>query len=410
MARKKSAAPRARKSSAARSGRRSPAREEPGVAALPASYVALLNDLKNRIRTAQVKATLAVNREMIGLYWDIGRSIVERQKAEGWGKSVVDRLGADLQKEFPGESGYSKQNLWYMRRFYLAWTEESRDVVSHASQGDWGKLQQAVGELPRPVLAQLARELDGSNPPQAVAAIPWGHNIALIEKLKDPIERLWYARQTTEYGWSRAVLGHQIETDLYRRQGRALTNFDRTLLAPDSDLAQQAFKDPYCVGFLPMMAAAREREFEHGLVARIRDFLLELGVGFAFVGQQVHMEVGGQDFYIDLLFYHFRLRCFVVVELKNRAFEPEFAGKMNFYLAVVDDQMRHPDDGPSIGLILCKEHNRVIVEYALKDATRPMGVARWELSKALPEDLRGNLPSPAQIEAKLIDQEPADDR
>lgn len=401
MTRKKSAAPKAGKTAPNRTGRRSPARPGPAADALPASYAALLNDLKDRIRTAQVRATLAVNREMIGLYWDIGRSIVERQKAEGWGKSVVDRLAADLQKEFPGESGFSKQNLWYMRRFYLAWTEEARDVASLAGQGDWEKLQQAVGELPRPVLAQLARELDGSNLPQAGAEIPWGHNIALIEKLKDPIERLWYALQTTEQGWSRAVLVHQIETDLYRRQGRALTNFDRTLPASDSDLAQQAFKDPYCVGFLPMMAAAREREYEHGLVARIRDFLLELGVGFAFVGQQVHMEVGGQDFYIDLLFYHFRLRCFVVVDIKNRAFEPEFAGKMNFYCAVVDDQMRHPDDRPSIGLILCKEHNRVIVEYALKDATRPMGVARWELRRSLPEDLRHDLPGPEALAAKM---------
>jgi predicted nuclease of restriction endonuclease-like (RecB) superfamily len=385
MARKKSATSKARKPNPTRPGRPSPARREPAADDLPASYAALLNDLKGRIRTAQVKAVLAVNRELIGLYWDIGRAIVERQKAEGWGKSVVDRLGADLQKESPGESGFSKQNLWYMRRFYLAWTGEARDIASPSSQGVWEKLQQAVGEI------------DGVNLPQAVAEIPWGHNIALIEKLKDPAERLWYARQTTEQGWSRAILTYQIETDLYRRQGRALTNFERTIPAPDSDLAQQAFKDPYCVGFLPIMAAAREREFEHGLVARIRDFLLELGVGFAFVGQQVHMEVGGQDFYIDLLFYHFRLRCFVVVELKNTEFEPEFVGKTNFYLAAVDDRMRHPDDRPSIGLILCKEHNRVIVEYALKDSTRPIGVARWELRNSLPEDLKGALPSPEQL-------------
>ncbi len=251
--------------------------------------------------------------------------------------------------------------------------------------------------------------MDGATLPQAAAGIPWFHNVVLIEKLESPIERLWYARQTTEQGWSRAVLVHQIETDLYRRQGRALTNFDRTFPAPDSDLAQQAFKDPYCVGFLPIMAAARERELEDGMVARIRDFLLELGVGFAFVGQQVHMEVGGQDFYIDLLFYHFRLRCFVVVELKNEAFQPEFVGKTNFYLAAVDDRMRHPDDRPSIGLILCKDHNRVIVEYALKDTTRPIGVARWEMRDSLPEDLEGALPSPAQLEARLIDQESADE-
>ena len=397
MARKKSATPKARGTTPARPGRSSPALREPAADIPPASYAALLNDLKGRIRTAQVKAALAVNRELIGLYWDIGRTIVERQKVEGWGKSIVNRLGADLQKEFPGESGFSASNLWRMRSFYLAYTDQVTNLA------------QAVRDLKDANLQQAAGEIDGANLPQAVAEIPWGHNIALIEKLKDPAERLWYARQTTEQGWSRAVLAHQIETDLYRRQGRALTNFDRTIPAPDSDLAQQAFKDPYCVGFLPMMAAAREREFEHGLVARIRDFLLELGVGFAFVGQQVHMEVGGQDFYIDLLFYHFRLHCFVVVELKNEAFQPEFVGKMNFYLAAVDDRMRHADDRPSIGLILCKEHNRVIVEYALKDTTRPIGVARWEMRDSLPEDLKGELPSPAQLEARLIDQESADE-
>jgi predicted nuclease of restriction endonuclease-like (RecB) superfamily len=237
MARKQSDTPKAKDKTSARPGRLPPARRESAADALPASYAALLNDLKGRIRTAQVKATLAVNRELIGLYWDIGRSIVERQKAEGWGKSVVDRLAADLEKEFPGESGFSPGNVWRMRAFYLAWTEGPRDVASLANQGHWEKLQQAAGELPRPVLAQPARELDGSNLPQPVAEIPWFHNVVLIEKLKNPIERLWYARQTTEQGWSRAVLVHQIETDLYRRQGRALTNFDRTIPAPDSDLA-----------------------------------------------------------------------------------------------------------------------------------------------------------------------------
>jgi predicted nuclease of restriction endonuclease-like (RecB) superfamily len=216
-----------------------------------ASFVALLADLKARIRAAQVKAALAVNREMIGLYWGIGRSIVERQEAEGWGKSIVDRLAADLQKEFPGESGFSPRNVWRMRSFYLAWTERAE------------RLQQAVGEM------------TSENLPQAVAEIPWGHNIALIEKLKEPAKRLWYARQTTEQGWSRAVLIAQIETDLYRRQGRALTNFDRTLPSPDSDLAQQVLKDPYCVGFLPLAAGVRERDLEQGLVARLREFLME---------------------------------------------------------------------------------------------------------------------------------------
>jgi predicted nuclease of restriction endonuclease-like (RecB) superfamily len=309
----------------------------------------------------------------------------------GWGRI--------FRRSFPGESGFSPRNIWHMRAFFLAWTDKVAILQQAVGERAYGKLKQPASELPESILAQLVREVDGVNLPQAVAAIPWFHNVVLMQKVKDPIERLWYARQTTQHGWSRAVLVHQIETDLYRRQGRALTNFDRTLPTPDSDLAQQAFKDPYCVGFLPMMAAARERELEHGMVTRLRDFLMELGVGFAFVGQQVHMEVGGRDFYIDLLFYHLRLRCFVVVELKNEEFEPEFVGKTNFYLAAVDDRMRHPDDRPSIGLILCKEHNRVIVEYALRDTTRPMGVARWELRKALPEELKGQLPSPDELRA-----------
>ncbi|QEH35052.1 hypothetical protein OJF2_35970 [Aquisphaera giovannonii] len=375
----------------ARPAKRPATRREPAAEAGPstASYAALLDDLKARIRTAQVKAALAVNRELIGLYWDIGRTIVERQKSEGWGKAVVDRLAADLQKEFPGESGFSGSNLWRMRSFYLAYTEEVVNLARAVRDLSGSTLQQAVGEL------------DGRILPQAVAAIPWGHNIALIEKLKDPSERLWYARQTTEQGWSRAVLVHQIETDLYRRQGRALTNFDRTLPAADSDLAQQVLKDPYCVSFLSLAAGARERELEQGLVARIRDFLMELGVGFAFVGQQVHLEISGRDYYVDLLFYHLRLRCFVVVELKVEPFEPEFAGKMSFYLAAVDARMRHADDRPSIGLILCKEHDRVIVEYALHDTTRPIGVARWQTSRSLPDDLKADLPSPTELAARL---------
>jgi predicted nuclease of restriction endonuclease-like (RecB) superfamily len=403
MARKKISPPKVKTAPPSRMERSSPARRKPATDATLASYSALLDDLKGRIRTAQVRAALAVNRELMGLYWDIGRTIVERQAAEGWGKSVVERLAVDLQKEFPGESGFSGSNLWRMRSFYLAYAEGLTNLAQPVRDLKNANLERPVGGVGASELAQAVRELDGRNLPQAVAGIPWGHNLALIEKLKDPAERLWYARQTTEQGWSRAVLVHQIETDLYRRQGRALTNFDRTLPAPDSDLARQALKDPYCVGFLSLAAEARERELEQGLVARLRDFLMELGVGFAFVGQQVHLEVGGQDFYLDLLFYHLRLRCFIVVELKVEPFQPAFAGKMNFYLAAVDDRMRHAEDRSSIGLILCKEHNRVIVEYALRDATRPIGVARWELRDSLPEDLKEALPSPEQLEEKLAE-------
>ena len=338
---------------------------------LPASYGALLEDIKARVRAAQVKAALSVNRELIQLYWHIGKSIVERQRAEGWGKSVVERLSHDLQSEFAGISGFSPQNIWRMRAFYLAWTEE-------------------IANLSQPV-----RDLDGINLPQVVGEIPWGHNLQLLSKLKDPIQRLWYAQQTVVHSWSRAVLVHQMESDLFARQGKALTNFQTTLPAPQSDLAQEIVKDPYHFDFLGLGAELSERQLEQALIDRLKDFLIELGKGFAFVGRQYHLEVGGEDYYLDLLFYHLHLRCFVVIDLKVKPFKPEFAGKMNFYLSAVDDQLRHTDDEPSIGLILCKERNKVIVEYALRDTTKPMGVSTY---KVLPPELETGLPSAKQIE------------
>jgi len=347
------------------------------VAGLPPGYPALLDELKARIRAVQLKAAVSVNRELIALYWHIGKSIAERQRSEGWGKSVVDRLAHDLQREFPGVSGFSPQNIWYMRAFYLGWTDDVRN------------LQQPVGEL------------DGRNLPQPAAEIPWGHNIQLITKLKDPAVRLWYARQTLEHGWSRAVLVHQIESDLFRRQGKAVTNFQATLPPPQSDLAQQVLKDPYNFEFLTLAADARERELQQGLLAHLRKFLLELGAGFAFVGEQYHLEVGGEDFYLDLLFYHLRLRCYVVIDLKMEPFKPEFAGKMNFYLSAVDDLLRHEDDQPSIGLILCREKNRLVVEYALRDTRKPIGVSAYRITARLPERLRGSLPTVGQLEAEL---------
>ena len=232
---------------------------------------------------------------------------------------------------------------------------------------------------------------------QLVAQLPWGHNVKLVESLKTPAERLWYARQAVEHGWSRNVLAHQIESGLHRRQGKALTNFARTLPPPQSDLAQELVKDPYSFDFLALGPAMSERELEQGLLEHLRSLILELGKGFAFVGSQHHLEVGGQDYYLDLLFYHLRLRCFVVVELKIEEFKPEFAGKMNFYLSAVDDQLRHESDGPSIGIILCKGKNEVIVEYALRDSTKPMGVAEYRLSAALPEPFQGELPTEAEF-------------
>lgn len=331
---------------------------------LPQGYASLLSELKERIRAAQVRAALAVNRELVLLYWSIGRDILARQKEHGWGAKVIDRLAADLRREFPEMAGLSPRNLKYMRAFAEAWPE-----------------------------AQIVQA--------PLAQITWYHNIALLEKLNTLEERLWYARQTIENGWSRNVLVHQIESGLYRRQGKALTNFTRTLPAPQSELAQQVVKDPYSFDFLTLTTQAQERELERGLIEHLRDFLLELGVGFAFVGSQYLLEVGGQEFRIDLLFYHLRLRAYVVLDLKMQAFQPEFGGKMNFYLSAVDDLLRHPDDKPSIGIIICKSKNKVVAEYALRDLRKPVGVSEYRLTEALPKVLQRSLPTVEQLAAEL---------
>ena len=331
---------------------------------IPEDYHIFLRELKERIRNAQVRAAVSVNRELVLLYWQIGQDILNRQQQQGWGTKVIDTLAADLQKAFPEIKGFSSRNLKYMRSF----AETHPDF-----------------EFVQEVLAQIT----------------WYHNIALMEKVKLPEERLWYARQTIEQGWSRNVLVHQIESGLYRRQGKADTNFSRTLPSPQSELAQQLFKDPYNFEFLSLGKSAQERDLEKALIERIRDFLLELGVGFAFVGSQYHLEVEGEDFYIDLLFYHLRLRCFVVIDLKVEAFKPEFSGKMSFYVSAVDDLLKHPDDMPTIGMILCKNKKQKIVEYSLRDMNQAIGVSTYQLREALPDQLQESLPSIEQLEAEL---------
>jgi predicted nuclease of restriction endonuclease-like (RecB) superfamily len=328
------------------------------------NYEGFLKDLKERIRSAQLRAALAVNRELVLLYWSIGRDIVERQKREGWGTKVIDRLAEDLSRAFPEIKGFSARNLKYMRAFAEAWQDE--DFVQ-----------------------------------QVAAQLPWFHNCVLLDKLKSNEERAWYSQLTIQNGWSRNVLVHQIESDLFHRQGRAITNFKRTLPAPQSELAQQLVKDPYNFDFLSLGPQARERDIERGLIEHLQKFLLELGVGFSFVGTQYPLEVAGEDFRLDLLFYHLRLRCFIVIDLKIDDFKPEYAGKMNFYLSAVDDLLKHPDDQPSIGIILCKTKNSVIVEYTLRDTSKPLGVAEYRITAALPEKLRGSLPSIEDLEEEL---------
>jgi predicted nuclease of restriction endonuclease-like (RecB) superfamily len=331
---------------------------------LPDSYPSLLQELKQRIQQSQSRASMSVNRELVLLYWRIGRDILLRQEQEHWGAKVIDRLAVDLKKAFPEMKGFSPRNLKYMRAFAEAWPEE--EFVQ-----------------------------------QAVAQIPWGHNVRILDSVKERRAREWYVQATLEHGWSRDVLVHQIESGLHKRAGAAVTNFERTLPSPQSDLAQQITKDPYTFDFLMIGEDAHERELEQGLLTHLRDFLVELGIGFALVASQYRLEVGGSDFFIDLLFYHLKLRCFVVVDLKAKEFEPEFAGKMHFYLAAVDDLLRHPDDRPSIGLIICKTKNQIVAEYALRNSTTPIGISEYRLAESLPTDLKGSLPTIEELENEL---------
>ncbi len=338
----------------------------PPYADMPTDYLSVLNDIKERIRQERLRVALAANAAMVLLYWDIGRVILERQEREGWGAKVIDRLSADLRREFPDMQGLSPRNLKYMRAFAAAWPD--RQIVQ-----------------------------------QVAAQIPWFHNCVLLDKLDDPAVRLWYARKACEEGWSRNMLVLQIERRLHERQGQAVTNFPATLPPADSDMAAQVFKDPYLFDFLGTADPRREREVEQALVDHIQRFLLEMGAGFAFVGRQVLLELGDRDFYLDLLFYHLKLRCFVVVELKAGPFDPAYVGQMNLYLSAVDDLMRHPDDKPTIGLLLCKGKDRLVVEYALRDVHKPIGVAEWEtrLVDSLPEPLKGSLPTVEELEAEM---------
>ncbi len=330
----------------------------------PTGYGDWLAELKNRIHTAQQRATLAVNRELISLYWQIGRDILARQAEQGWGAKVIERLAHDLRTAFPDMKGFSRANLMYMRAFAEAWPEA--EIV-----------QRAVGQL------------------------PWGHNLVLLTRLKDPALRLAYAQRAIQHGWSPNVLNIHIETQRIEHEGRAVTYCAAQLPAPHSDLARESLKDPYRLDFLGLSKDAEERAIEAALVRHITQFLLELGAGFAFVGRQVHIEVGGDDFFIDLLFDHLKLRCYVVVELKAGPFKPEHTGQLSFYLSAVDAQVKNPEDNPTVGLLLCKSQNRVVAEYALRDSNKPIGVAEYQLVAALPADLQTNLPSIEQIEREL---------
>ena len=332
----------------------------------PQDYPRLLSEIKERIRSAQYEALKAVNKELVGLYWDIGRMIVERQDVEGWGKAVVEQLAADLRTEFPGVGGFSASNLWRMKAFFEAYNGLEK-------------------------LAPLVRE------------IGWSHNLAILERCKDPLEREFYLRMTRKFGWSKNVLIHQIDNQSYEKSLLGQTNFDQALTPELRAQAKLAVKDEYTFDFLELGEEHSERELERALIARIEDFLRAMGGMFAFMGSQYRLEVDGKEFFIDLLLFHRRLRCLVAIELKVGEFLPEFVGKMQFYLAALDRQIRQEDENPSIGIILCKEKSRTIVEYALHDARKPIGVATYEITKTLPKALKGQLPSPKDIAHLLED-------
>jgi predicted nuclease of restriction endonuclease-like (RecB) superfamily len=333
---------------------------------LPDGYAHVLLEIKGHIQQARLRTVIAANTAMVLLYWDIGRLILDRQEREGWGTKVIERLAGDLRETYPEMKGFSARNLMSMRSFGEAYPD-----------------------------AEIVKQL--------VSQLPWGHLIRLLQRVKAPAAREWYVRESIAHGWSRSVLELQIDAEAHARHGKALTNFATTLPPVDSDMAAQVFKDPYLFDFLGTADPRREREIEQALVDHIQRFLLELGAGFAFVGRQVHLAFASSDFYVDLLFYHLKLRAFVVVELKAVPFQPAFVGQLNMYLSAVDDLLKHADDKPTIGLLLCRSKDKVVVEYALRDVNKPIGVAQWEtrIVESLPDELRGSLPTVEEIEAEL---------
>lgn len=337
-------------------------------ALIPDWYPEFLTAVSDRISTGRRRAVAAANSELIATYWSVGREILARQDVEGWGARVIDRLSADLRERFPDAKGFSPRNLKYMRAFAAAW--------------------------PDPAIVQ-----------GTLAQLPWYHHVALLEKLYASDQRIWYAERAIDQGWSRNVLVHHIEVQLHRRAGKAITNFASTLPPADSDLAQQSTRDPYLFDFVGNADIRWQRDLEHALTVHVEKFLLELGQGFAFVGRQVHLEIGDADFYLDLLFYHLRLRCYVVIELKVGDFEPGYIGQLGTYMSAIDDTFRHGDDKPTIGLLLCKTKNNVVAEYALRGYTLPIGVAEWKtaITESLPAELESGLPSIEQLEAELAE-------
>jgi len=348
------------------------------------TYYSWLKELKHKVRLVQIKAAVKVNSELLQFYWELGQDIADKQRNAKWGDGFLKQLSIDLSSEFPDMKGFSLSNLKYIKQWYLFYSQEI------------GKSQQAVGQ--KPIAKQAVSQL---------VQIPWGHNIAIISKCKNLDEALFYIQKTIQNNWSRSVLTHHIESDLFKREGKAITNFKATLPEPQSDLARETLKDPYNFDFLTLTEKHNEKELENALINHVTKFLLELGAGFSYIGQQYKLEVSGDEFFIDLLFYHVKLHCYVVVELKAVKFKPEFAGKLNFYVSAVDGILKSKQDNTSIGILICKSKNDTVVEYALKDVHKPIGVSEYIITKNLPDEFKSSLPSIEDIEAELSRREDA---
>lgn len=346
-------------------------------------YRATVEQIKKQIKASQFKAIISVNSVMLSLYWQVGHLILTQQQKLGWGSKVIEQLAKDIKKEFSDLEGFSPRNLRYMRQFAATYPDLLTPEKGMNAPSAHGIMEQMV-------IGQ-----------QVVAQLSWSHHVILMDKVSDAAERMFYIESAVSNGWSRNVLSLQIKSNLYGRAGKAVTNFDQRLGNPQSDLAKQTLKDPYIFDFLTLHSQYEEKDLENALTSHITKFLLELGAGFAYIGRQYHLEVGGEDFYIDLLFYHLKLRCYVVVELKTGKFRPEYAGKLNFYLSVVDDKLRHQSDHASIGLLICQDKNNIVAEYALKDIDKPIGIAQYRIAESIPEELKGSLPTIEDIEREL---------
>lgn len=388
-------------------------------------YKNWISEVKSKVRSSQIKAAIAVNSALIIFYWELGQMISEKIKKSNWGDKILENVSKDLKDEFPEMKGFSVTNLKYTKQFYEYFqlnqqlvdelknsnNEIGSQVVNLLESGQIEFSPQLEGEIQfaekeeNVIRPQLEDEFTSMVITQVISQIPWGHIKVIITKIKDIKEALFYISKTKENNWSRDVLSLQIKSNLYQRKGKAITNFSHTLPEPFSDLAVQTLKDPYVFDFLQLSETFKEKDIENQLVNHIRKFLLELGKGFAFVGQQFHLEIAEKDYYLDLLFYHIKLKCYVVIELKNTSFIPEYAGKLNFYLSAVDSILKDVDDKPSIGILLCRDKNNIEAEFALRDINKPIGVSEFELTQILPENLKSSLPTIEELEQNLLNDE-----